>query len=155
MPSRTLRPRSSGLQVRMAPARSARVAGTSSPARPRQRPSGFGWLDAVHREDREPSRASLLAAIARRVPFTLEHRVRGADGEYRGVISAGRPRFSASGEFVGYSASVIDIHDRKQAEEQLRQGAKMEAIGRLAGGIAHDFNNQLNAVSGFAALRLS
>ncbi len=111
---------------------------------------GFGWLDAVHLEDRDGSRASLLAATARQVPFTLEHRVCGADGEYRWAISAGRPRFGASGEFVGYSASVIDIHDRKRAEEQLRQGAKMEAIGRLAGGIAHDFNNQLNAVSGFA-----
>ena len=76
--------------------------------------------------------------------------MRRADGEYRWAISAGRPRFGPGGEFVGHSASVIDIHDRKQAEEQLRQAAKMEAIGRLAGGIAHDFNNQLNAVSGFA-----
>ncbi len=111
---------------------------------------GFGWLQAVHPEDRDASRSTLLAATARHEAFTLEHRVRRADGEYRWAISAGRPRFGPGGEFVGHSASVIDIHDRKQAEEQLRQAAKMEAIGRLAGGIAHDFNNQLNAVSGFA-----
>jgi PAS domain S-box-containing protein len=116
---------------------------------------GFGWLDAVHADDRHASRASLLSATDRQVPFTLEHRVCGANGEYRWAISAGRPRFGASGEFVGYSASVIDIHDLKRAEEQLRQGAKMEAIGRLAGGIAHDFNNQLNAVSGFAEFAAS
>src|SRR5438309_3385089 len=48
----------------------------------------------------------------------MEYRLRRHDGTFRWVIDSGLPRISQSGEFFGFIGSVIDITDRKLAEEE-------------------------------------
>jgi PAS domain S-box-containing protein len=79
---------------------------------------GFGWLEATHPEDRARSEHVFRDANADQVPFILEYRLRRWDGEYRWCLDAASPRLGKEGEFLGYVGSVIDITERKQAEDR-------------------------------------
>nr|WP_257033276.1 PAS domain S-box protein [Pigmentiphaga litoralis] len=81
---------------------------------------GLGWLAATHPDDSQRTGQIFLDANATRVPFRLEYRLRHADGSYHWAIDAALPRFGADGTFLGYIGSVIDIQDRRHAEEQLQ-----------------------------------
>jgi PAS domain S-box-containing protein len=82
---------------------------------------GFGWLEAVHPDDRGWSGEVFLAASAKQEPFRLEYRLRRADGVYRWAIDAASPRLGPNGEFLGYVGSVIDIDKRREVENALRE----------------------------------
>ncbi|MFC5461455.1 hybrid sensor histidine kinase/response regulator [Massilia niabensis] len=82
---------------------------------------GFGWLTAIHPEDRQGASQAFLEANEQKKEYSLEHRLLHADGSYRWVIDMGRPRFSPAGDFRGFVGNVLDISDRKQAEQALRE----------------------------------
>ncbi|HRX84019.1 MAG TPA: PAS domain-containing protein [Phycisphaerae bacterium] len=90
---------------------------------------GSGWTQAIHSDDRARVTREFLDAAGRRVPFYLDYRLRRADGVYRWVLDAARPRFTDGRVFAGYIGSVIDVHERRQAEEDLRHAhALIEGI---------------------------
>ena len=80
-----------------------------------------GWLDAVHPDDRD----SLVEAYSRefeaRKAFLLEYRLRRADGAYRWLLATGVPKFGRDGSFAGYVGCDIDITERRDAEDRMRE----------------------------------
>ncbi|MBC7925619.1 MAG: PAS domain S-box protein, partial [Bryobacteraceae bacterium] len=94
---------------------------------------GFGWLDAVHPEDRPEAGRAFHEANSSRQPFRVEYRLRRQDGEYCWAIDAAMPRRGPEGSFLGYIGSVIEITERKQAEVALAERARLNALGADVG----------------------
>jgi two-component system CheB/CheR fusion protein len=93
---------------------------------------GAGWFEAVHPED-FPALEACSEAFAQRKPFQTQFRLRRADGDYRWMLDTGVPRFGPNGTFAGYIGSCIDITERMQAEETLRQGQERLRLALEAG----------------------
>jgi signal transduction histidine kinase len=105
------------------------------------------FLEHVNAVDRPRLKAHFAEA---RISGSLEFEclVNAANGTERWVAIKGQVQFDASGQAIRVAGVISDITDRKEADAQLAQIHKMDAIGQLTGGVAHDFNNLLTPIVG-------
>jgi len=99
---------------------------------------GYGWLSATHPDDKTTAEQAFAEANAAQRAFRLEYRLRRADGTYRWAIDAATPRFGDDGEYLGYVGSVIDIDERREAEDALRSAKTLlEAVMEAVPGVVY------------------
>jgi diguanylate cyclase (GGDEF)-like protein/PAS domain S-box-containing protein len=81
----------------------------------------YGWLEAIHPEDRPACERLFIEAQDSRSPFRVEFRIRTKKAGWRWVLDAATPRWDGDGAFQGFVGSMIDITDRRVAEAALAE----------------------------------
>jgi PAS domain S-box-containing protein len=96
---------------------------------------GSGWNQMVHPDDIERVLSKWRTLISEGKPREIESRLRRFDGTYRWFLSRCCPLVDRSGHILGWYGSDTDIHDRKEAEEKLRQSEahlqEAQSLGRI------------------------
>jgi PAS domain S-box-containing protein len=79
---------------------------------------GHGWSEGVHPEDLDNCMKLYLNSFGTRMPFSMEYRLKRYDGVYRWMLDHGVPRFSESGDFLGYIGTCVDVTDIREARRE-------------------------------------
>jgi len=72
-------------------------------------------------EDRPALQKRIARAVAERSGFEVDHRVVRPDGSVRDIHSVGHPVFGESGELLEFVGVLMDVTERRLAEERLRR----------------------------------
>jgi PAS domain S-box-containing protein len=117
---------------------------------------GNGWTEGVHPDDLPKCLETYTQSFDRRVPFSMEYRLRRHDGEYRWIHDTGVPRVNPDGSFAGYIGSGIDVTDRRRGEEALRtvSGKLIEAQEKERKRIARELHDDINQRLAMLAIEL-
>lgn len=81
---------------------------------------GWGWLNAVHPDDRGYTTEAWQESLANHTLYQVEHRLRRYDGEYRYMSVRGVPVFEPDGSIREWIGVHTDITERKRVENALK-----------------------------------
>jgi len=81
---------------------------------------GNGWSVSVHPDDLQHCINTYIDSFNARIRFSMEYRLKHADGQYHWLLDIGNPRFTPEGLFIGYIGSCVDITEIKNIEKTLR-----------------------------------
>ena len=116
-----------------------------------------GWEKVIHPDDREETVKAFARAISSGESYSVIHRLRRADGEYRWHHSMGEPLRDPQGKIIQWYGLALDIDERKRAEDHLRdtriklsRTSQIATVAELSASIAHELNQPLMAVLGNA-----
>jgi len=113
------------------------------------------FLERIHPDDRAKVREAVETAGCEKSEFELDYRIIHPGGEVRDIHAIGHPVFNPSGDLLEFVGTVIDVTERKLAEEQrerlrevradLARINRVTAMGELTASLAHEANQPIAA----------
>jgi PAS domain S-box-containing protein len=115
---------------------------------------GKGWTKLLHPDDVDQATQKWMSCIASGAPYRVEVRTfHAADRTYRWCVASARPLRNRQGNILKWHGAVVDMHDWKQAQEELRNTQaelahmmRVMTMGELAASIAHEVNQPLTSI---------
>jgi PAS domain S-box-containing protein len=115
---------------------------------------GEGWQKTIHPDDAARVAPAWRSCIATGAPYRVEVRTfHAADRTYRWCAVAALPLLDEQGHILRWHGTIVDMHDWKQAQEELRNTqaklanmARVMTMGELTASIAHEVNQPLSGI---------
>jgi PAS domain S-box-containing protein len=89
---------------------------------------GYGWLNAIHPDDRAYAEQRWREAIAASRPIDAEFRLRAPDGSWRWTNVRAAPVVDRAGQIIKWAGMNIDVDARKRAEEAADQSKQRQTF---------------------------
>jgi len=113
-----------------------------------------GWTKLLHPDDVGPTFKVWKSCVETGAPYRVEVRtIHAADHTYRWCVTSALPLLDQEGNIVKWHGTVVDMHDWKQAQEELRStqaelARMMRAmtVGQLTASIAHEVSQPLSGI---------
>ncbi len=113
------------------------------------------WLQRIHPEDRDKVSLASEKTFLTKVNCDLEFRIVKPDGTVKHIHGVGHPVLSATGELVQVLGTMVDVTERKRAEEARDRLRQLEAdlahinrvstLGEMAASLSHEIKQPIAA----------
>ena len=106
------------------------------------------WKDRIHPDDCSRVIDGIHSVIDGTTDeWQDEYRFLHSNGNWTTVTDRGHVIRDGRGKAIRMVGAMVDVTERRQLEDQLRQVQRLDAVGKLTGGVAHDFNNILMVIA--------
>jgi PAS domain S-box-containing protein len=118
---------------------------------------GWGWVDAVHPDDRARAAEVWAECVEAVRPYAIEYRLRRHDGEWRDTEVRGVPVLAENGTIREWVGLNIDVTVRKEAEAEAERARAAAEAANLAksqflANMSHELRTPLSAVIGYSEM---
>ena len=113
------------------------------------------FFQRIHPDDQARIAEVIERAVREKEEFEFDYRIVHPGGKIRNARSVGHPILGPSGDLVEFVGTIIDVTDRRQAEEErerlreaqadLAHASRMTTMGELTASLAHEVNQPITA----------
>src|SRR5260370_13811365 len=118
------------------------------------------WLQRIHPEDRDKVKLASETTFFTKVTCDVEFRIVKPDGTVKHIHGIGHPALSATGELVQVLGTMVDVTERKRAEQERERLRQLEAdlahidrvstMGELVASISHELAQPITITTAHA-----